>query len=741
MQAKVYAGIVIPDHKIVDAESKDRAQASFTGWQFVSLTAPDWMQRLSQGQTIQPSAFSPQPDGTFTHKKGFWQSTHFICADADNIKGVEKLKDGSEKNPEGIESFTEQDGLSKRYPTLSSKVYAVGQSVSSMLREPLHRRYRLIFLFDQPITTVDHYNQILKALAKEFPIIPAVDRSPAQPVFGNAREGFGVHICGKVLSLDDYPYTPPAESKNESQTSLDFDETLEDYLRRHGIAYTPASESDKFFVECPYKGHHTGGINKLKDAYVFSDSGGWSFYCSHESCKKANRNKWQVFKDGMGIKTNGTPKKPKKDSKAKVEKDESPFFSGRMFLPLAMRDYLNSEGIRTLSLRHEPFLRVYRDGVYVQENGEVLNAMQEVLGSGRFKMAHYNEVVSYLSENITPPDQCEHPNFLNLKNGMLNLDSLEKTDHDPKVFSLTQMPVEWHENADCPVISDWLSDVLDNDDTQIKLFLESIGYTLLGTTALQKMFILLGRTQTGKSTAMHIMKALIGKENTSAMELSSLEDETNRFSRSQIHGKIANFSADISPKYLTGDGNIKKIISGDPITAEHKFKDPFIFEPNCTLWAMANELPASRDKSGAWYERLVIFRFEKQFLAGSGREPNRNLKKDLTTPEELSGLLLSALCAGKNAINRGAFSIADLNREALTEYIAANDHVMGFCQDMPDTFDWEDNEFFSTYKEWCEDEGIDKPLSKNRLAHATARYGIRRIRKKEDGKRFFAWKR
>ena len=433
--------------------------------------------------------------------------------------------------------------------------------------------------------------------------------------------------------------------------------------------------------------------------------------------------------------------KSKKKGKPRVEKEESPFFSGSKFLPLAMRDYLNNAGIKTLSLRHEPFLRVYRKGVYVQEQGEVLNAMQTALGVSSFKMSHYNETVSLLSESITPAEQCEHKGVLNMKNGMFDLNTFELEKHDPKRFSLTQMPVDVDKEADCPAIWDWLKDVLDNDDAQIKLFFEAVGYTLFGSTALQKMFILLGQTQTGKSTAMHIMKSLIGKDNTSAMELSALEDESNRFSRSQIHGRIANFSADISPKYLTGDGNVKKIISGDPITAEHKFKEPFIFEPNCTLWAMANEMPASRDKSGAWYQRLVIFRFEKQFLAGSGSEPNTNLIDTLTTPEELAGLFKTAICFGKDAITRGSFGITDTNIEALTEYIEANDHVMGFCQALPKNFEYDDSEFYELYKEWCEDEGVEKPLSKNRLAQSCTRYTVKRIRKKEDGQRFFVWKR
>ena len=314
-----FAGIFIASHKVCDADSKEKAIKTLTNWQLESCTAEQWIQKLEGGQTIQPSAFSPKHDGTFTHggsyvhddkKINLWNSTHFVCADADNIKGVETLNNGSDKNPEGVDLWTEQNGLSKLYPTLGARAYAVGQSVSSMLKEPLHRRYRLIFLFDKPITTEAHYHHVLLKLADEFPIIPAVERSPAQPVFGNAREGYNqFHTCGNILSLDDFPFTPPENKpQSESQPRLDFDETLDEYLRRHGIDYTPANEPDKYYVTCPYKDNHTGGINKLKDAYVSISPTGWAFYCSHAHCE-SNRT-WQAFKKGNGIAnlSAGTPK-------------------------------------------------------------------------------------------------------------------------------------------------------------------------------------------------------------------------------------------------------------------------------------------------------------------------------------------------------------------------------------------------------------------------------------------------
>ena len=231
---KALSGLIIRNHKVLDAESKEHASKSLTGWEQETLTPADWVNQLSAGHTIQPSEFSPKDDkGTFTHALKYWKSTQFVCADADNIKGVETLDDGTEANPNGVEAFTDPKGL-KQFETLEDKVYAVGQSVSSMsdAKPPKHRRYRLIFLFDAPIESIEHYKQVLSALISEFPIISLPKRSPVQPVFGNARKGYNqVYLCDNVLSLADYPYTPSAEVKSKAQPLFDtVDTTALDFI-------------------------------------------------------------------------------------------------------------------------------------------------------------------------------------------------------------------------------------------------------------------------------------------------------------------------------------------------------------------------------------------------------------------------------------------------------------------------------------------------------------------------------
>ena len=301
---KLYEGIFISAHRTHDSNSKKETIESLVNWEQANLSGEEWIAKLDAGQTIQPSKFTPQTNESFTHKIKYWESTHFVCGDGDKIKGVEFLDTGEDKNPDGIELWTENGLLSEKFPELLTDAYAVGESVSSMLDTPLHRRFRLIFVFNEAITSEKHYHQILLRIAEKFPIIPSIERSPAQPVFGNAREGFKFHICGNILKLEDYPYTPEPEKqkpKNNRQQELALNETLQDYLRRHNIEHRQTKQPNKFYVDCPYVNRHTGQIQGATDSYVFDDGTGWAFYCSHAHCQDVRT--WDAFKDAHGIKT------------------------------------------------------------------------------------------------------------------------------------------------------------------------------------------------------------------------------------------------------------------------------------------------------------------------------------------------------------------------------------------------------------------------------------------------------
>ena len=744
-----YPGLLISSHCIKDAKSKADATQNLFGWKRVELTPQEWIAELEQGRTIQPSVFEPTDDGSFTHAIKYWRSTHFVCCDADNLKGVEFLSDGNDKNHNGIDYWTEDTGLSERYPTLKQTVFAVGQSVSSMSEDkpPPHRRYRIVFLFDEPIQSEQHYHAVLLALSEQYPIIPPVERSPAQPVFGNARESLNKFaLRGNVLKLSDYlmPKSEPEPAPKSKPEPKPTEKRLDDFLSEHGIEFEPCpKQAEKYFVRCPYSDHHTDGIAKPKDSYVFVNSDGkYAFKCSHDSCKVGNRSTWQAFKDGYSIR-NGkhTPKNKSED--APNSSDDSLFFSGKKFQPMWMEWHLIHEGKRYLSLAEEQGLRIYQDGIYVKERvlatkDQLLSSVQTALGMGLFKMSHYHETRTMLLEKRTPLSECDNPGHLCLKNGVLNLETMTLSDHSPDQVFLHQLPVAWDTKQSCPNILAWLRDVLDNDEDQVCLFLEAVGYTLLQTTELQKLVILEGPTKTGKSTAGKLLRALIGNNNVSNISLHAIDNEDNRFSRVRLLGKIANISSDTSGRSLKGDGYVKAVVAGDEIDAESKGIDGFTFTPNATLWAMTNRVPGSYDKTSGWYERLLIIKFEKQFLPGSETPPDTKMIDKLTTPEELSGLLKEAIGMGLAALERGHFSVTDKQVQAVQEVRLRNDSVAVFIETLQKD-EWDDIEFYNLYCEWQGQEEPDaKALSKTKLADACKLHGI--VRRKLGTRENRAWK-
>ena len=286
-----YQGIYIP-HRILDAESKAKASGSLKGWKSAELTPTQWIEKLTIGQTIQPSTFKSKPDGTFTHSKSNWVSSYWFYGDADHIKGVEFLDDGTDKNPNGVEPFTNPSKLFAICNGLHDKVYAITESVSSMSddKPPQHRRYRLIFLFDEPIRSEEHYHSIILALSKEYPLIQPGERSPAQPVFGNARDGYkDAHIFGNVLSFSDYPEPQKkakpirqesvSERPNKDPVAFKINEPVNAFIKRHGIHFDLDGKSDRYYPKsyCTQKKHKT---NTNAVGFFQNDDGSINGYCN-----------------------------------------------------------------------------------------------------------------------------------------------------------------------------------------------------------------------------------------------------------------------------------------------------------------------------------------------------------------------------------------------------------------------------------------------------------------------------
>jgi P4 family phage/plasmid primase-like protien len=242
--------------------------------------------------------------------------------------------------------------------------------------------------------------------------------------------------------------------------------------------------------------------------------------------------------------------------------------------------------------------------------------------------------------------------IINVKNGLLNIHTLELTKHSPTHLSTIQLPVRYDRKATCPKILKFFSEVLKSED--IRVILQLIGYCLYKTNRYERAFIFFGQGSNGKSTLIHLIEYFLGftslYRNVSHVSLHDLAQ--HKFKQAELYGKLANVFADLGNKKISSDhwGTIKMLISGDSMTVERKNRDPFEFTTHAKLIFSCNEIPELPDNTYATWRRLIL-EFENVF------EENKdtNLIDKLISEQEMSGLLNMALIALKRLIKNNTF--------------------------------------------------------------------------------------
>ena len=297
-----------------------------------------------------------------------------------------------------------------------------------------------------------------------------------------------------------------------------------------------------------------------------------------------------------------------------------------------------------------------------------------------------------------------HPNLINMKNGVFNIDTLKFSEHSKEYMSTIQIPVEYIVGAMCPRFEQYLDEVFEYDLQRQAIAQEWFGYSMTTETKAQKALILYGSGGNGKGVFTEILSTLIGDDNISNIPLNELN---KGFSRVCIFGKTANISNEnetydkaFNTQYF------KAIVGEDRINAEEKGKPVFSFKPTCKLILSVNNLPSTKDKSEGYYRRLSILNFTAHF----DKESRDNDLKDKLLSEIL-GIFLWAIEGLKRLrSNNFEFSHCKNMENTLNEYKSQQNPMIGFFDELvicePDKNHREDaNKIYETFKNWCKKNG------------------------------------
>ena len=345
----------------------------------------------------------------------------------------------------------------------------------------------------------------------------------------------------------------------------------------------------------------------------------------------------------------------------------------------------------------------YKDGYYHLGGEDIAKGeTDEFLGDDAtdYRRNEVMKAIKYKLSNRIERDKIEpDPRYINMENGIYDIETKTLQKHTPDFLFLNKIPIKYDPDADCPKIKKFYSEVLYEEDISVRQ--EQAGLLFYRKHLFERAFVDIGGGANGKGTNEYLFMRAIGNRNYSTRSLTELME--NKFARADLYAKLANFCGEISGKYIKDSSNFKRITGGEEITAERKHKGGFNFMPYAQLCFNANELPKHKDKTYAFYRRWVCTVYPNIYKESDSKtDPNK--KYEITTSEELSGFFNWAMIGLKRVLKNKKLSYSDyVDGEPVYDLLSQPENMFidDYLTNVKDVFLTTDD-VYEKYKMWAE---------------------------------------
>lgn len=320
-----------------------------------------------------------------------------------------------------------------------------------------------------------------------------------------------------------------------------------------------------------------------------------------------------------------------------------------------------------------------------------------------------------------------HPYLINCKNGIYDLESMEFREHRWQDFLTMQTNFEYSvQDVRCERWEKFIQEVTQNDYEKADYLQRALGYSILGTSKEECMFILHGKTtRNGKSTMLDAIQHLLGDYSTVApVELICRSDRAKNAEAAnpvlaKLKGKRMVTMSESDTAGKLDEATIKQYTGGEDITARELYQSAITYKPQFTMWLSCNDLPAVKDKSLFASDRVRVIEFNRHF---TDAEQDKGLKDYFESPEAMKGIF-TWLIAGYFKYRRFGLRMNDNMKAVVKQYERDNDLVLQFleekCEQKDDAIT-KAKTLFDTYKIWCKSNGYYVCSMKKFNAEVTA---------------------
>lgn len=333
------------------------------------------------------------------------------------------------------------------------------------------------------------------------------------------------------------------------------------------------------------------------------------------------------------------------------------------------------------------------------------------MGDRRFRDRLMKDAASVFPISASQFDA--NPNLINCLNGTYDLEQMTFREHDWRDYLTMQTNFEYtlQDDIRCERWEKFITEVTCNDKDKADYLQRALGYSMLGTSKEECMFILHGKTtRNGKSTMLGTIHHLLGDYATvSPVSIICKTDRSKNAEQASptiaaLKGKRFVTMAESNQYGKLDEEVIKQLTGGEEITARNLYESMMTFLPQFTLWLSCNDLPSVNDKSLFASDRVRVIEFNKHFTEA---ERDETLKDCFRTPEAMKGIF-TWLIAGYFKYKRFGLVMSDEMKKVIKQYERDNDLVLQFLEEKCEKVtegNTRAKSLYDSYKIWCKSNG------------------------------------
>lgn len=228
-----------------------------------------------------------------------------------------------------------------------------------------------------------------------------------------------------------------------------------------------------------------------------------------------------------------------------------------------------------------------------------------------------------------------HPFLLSVLNGTIDLRTKEIGPHLPDHYITRLIQVEYFPGMRSEAWDKFLRH-LTKEDREYAAFLQvACGYTITGSVAEEKLFVMHGTGGSGKSTFGKVIKDILQQYGKSTdHETFAKNDRSIRNDIAALSGARMVLVDEWPSKEPIEEALVKRCTGRSTITARFLNKEYFEFEPQFKLWIMCNDRPKIRATDSGMWRRLIVMH-----CSNKAAKADTTLKDRLATKDVQSAVL------------------------------------------------------------------------------------------------------